>query len=371
MLTHLPPRLVHAGQSLDRALGQRLAAATKPAAPASSGALADLARSRPALVATNALLRQQPLILRRSVKRPRCTTADRSCHVLLASHLRTWRRALLVVQPETVPRWHRQGCRLFWRRNAAAGARRPPLSAATIDLINHMARDNPLWGAERIRGERVNLALPVSKRTVQQCLRDAPRSRPSGPRRATFLRSHAGEIWAGDFPPVTNVLFRPAHAFFLVALASRQVVHVGVTRHPTDAWVAQQLREATPFGLRPRYVIRDNDRKYGLAFARVAAGSQIAVLRAPVRAPRANAACEVFLGSVRRECLDHLLILHAGQLRRALREYCAYFNAARPHQGLGQALPGAPGPTPLTHSAAPIMSIPILGGLHHVYRRAS
>ena len=141
--------------------------------------------------------------------------------------------------------------------------------------------------------------------------------------------------------------------------------------NPTDAWVAQQLREATPSGTAPRYLIRDNDSKFAAQFAQVAAGSRITVLRTPVRAPRANAACERFLGSVRRECLDHLLILNEGQLRRAFREYCAYFNAARPHQGLGQAIPGAPGPALRSRSAAPIVAIPILGGLHHDYRRAS
>jgi hypothetical protein len=150
---------------------------------------------------------------------------------------------------------------------------------------------------------------------------------------------------------------------------------------PCPSWVActmrtSQPRNATRIDLSartaaPTFLIRDNDRKFGAQFAQVAVGSRIAVLRTPVRAPRANAACERFLGSVRRECLDHLLILHAGQLHRALREYGAYFNDARPHQGLGQAIPGAPGPPSLTHSAAPIMSIPILGGLHHDYRRAS
>ncbi len=144
-----------------------------------------------------------------------------------------------------------------------------------------------------------------------------------------------------------------------------------MTRHPTDAWVAQQLCEATPFGAAPRFLIRDNDGKYGVRFDRVAAASGVRVLRTPIRAPRANATCERFLGSVRRECLDHLLILHEGQLRRALREYSEYFNAARPHQGIGQVIPGAPGPAPRSRSAAPIVSIPILGGLHHDYRRAS
>jgi putative transposase len=151
--------------------------------------------------------------------------------------------------------------------------------------------------------------------------------------------------------------FRPLFAFVVVELGSRRVMHVGTTRHPTDVWVAQQLREATPFDERPRFLVRDNDRKYGPAFDkygpafdRVAAGSRITVLRTPIRSPRANATCERFLGSVRRE-------------------YVAYFNQARPHQGRGQAIPS--GPVPLPGSTAPIVAIPVLGGLHHDYRRAA
>jgi transposase InsO family protein len=234
-----------------------------------------------------------------------------------------------------------------------------------------MSRDKPLWGAERIRGELLKLGIRVSKRTIQKYLHQARPPRPTGQTWGTFLRNHAHETWACDFLQVVDLAFRSLFAFFVVDLGSRRVVHVGVTRHPTDAWVAQQLREATPFGAAPRFLIRDNDSKFGAQFAQVAVGSRIAVLRTPVRAPRANAACERFLGSVRRECLDHLLILHEGHLRRALREYCAYFNAARPHQGLGQAIPGAPGPALRLRSAAPIVAIPILGGLHHDYRRAS
>jgi putative transposase len=146
---------------------------------------------------------------------------------------------------------------------------------------------------------------------------------------------------------------------------------VGVTRHPTDAWVAQQLREATPFGTAPRFLIRDNDRKYAAAFARVAAGSRITVLRTPIRAPRANGTCERFLGSVRRECLDHVLVLGERHLRRILRDYVAYFNTARPHQGIGQALPGRRGPAPAADPTVPIVAIPVLGGLHHDYQRAA
>jgi len=145
---------------------------------------------------------------------------------------------------------------------------------------------------------------------------------------------------------------------------------VAATRHPTDAWVAQQLREATPFDQRPLYLIRDNDRKYGAAFAAVAVASGITVLRTPVRAPRANAVCERFLGSVRRECLDHVLILGERYLARMMREYVAYYNRARPHQGLGQVLP-EPSAEESGSRTGPIRARPVLGGLHHTYHRAA
>jgi len=233
-----------------------------------------------------------------------------------------------------------------------------------------MAADNPLWGAERIRGELGKLGIGVAKRTIQTYLRGNRSPRPRGQTWATFLRTHAAGIWACDFLPVTDLLFRPLFAFFVVALARRRVVHVGVTRHPTDAWLAQQLREATSFGQRPQYLIHDNDGKFGAAFARVAAASDIEILRTPRRAPQANAVCERFLGSVRRECLDHLLVLGERHLHRVLREYVAYFNRARPHQALGQALP-EPSPWAEGRRAGPIRAVPVLGGLHHTYQRAA
>ena len=203
-------------------------------------------------------------------------------------------------------------------------------------------------------------------------MRDARPPRPTGQTWATFLRNHAGEIWACDFLPVTDLLFRPVYAFFVIALGSRRVVHVGVTRHPTDAWVAQQLREATPFEQRPRYLVRDNDRKYGQALTRVAAATGITELRTAYRAPRQNATCERFLGSVRRECLDHLLVLGETQLRRVLREYVRYFNDDRPHQGIAQQIPAGSreGATPVAIGGS-VQTIPILGGLHHTYARAA
>ncbi len=259
--------------------------------------------------------------------------------MLLASRLPTWADALVIVQPATVLRWHRQGFRLFWRRKSTPRATTSRIPAETVALIRRMAAENRLWGADRIRGELLKLDVRVSKRTIQKYIGPARPRRPASQRWSAFLRNHADAIWACDFLPVTDLLFRPLYAFFVIALGSRRVVHVGVTRHPTDTWLAQQLREATPFGEHPRFLIRDNDRKYGPRFDRVAAASGIRVLRTPVRAPRANATCERFLGSVRRECLDHLLVLDEAHLRRTLRTYVTYFNESRPYQGLGQAIP--------------------------------
>jgi putative transposase len=235
-----------------------------------------------------------------------------------------------------------------------------------------MATNNRLWGAERIRGELMKLGIHVSKRTIQKYLRHVHPPRPASQTWAMFLRNHAREIWACDFLQVTDIFFRPLFAFFVIELASRRIVHVGVTRSPTDAWVAQQLREATPFGTRPKYLIRDNDGKFGPCFGRIAAGSGIAVLRTPYQAPRANAICERFIASVRRECLDHILLLSTAHLQRVLRDYVAYYNEARPHQGIGQRVPVPPDLRGLSFgNGGRIVATPVLGGLHHAYQRVA
>ncbi len=336
------------------------------------GALADMPKTKRALIVENALLRQQLIVLRRQVRRPALTPAERVQLVLLARLTRTWQSALLIVQPQTLLHWHRQGYRLLWRARSTAARKRPQIAPETVALIQQMARENRLWGAERIRGELLKLGLRVGKRTVQRYMRGVRPPRRSGQTWATFLSTHAHEIWACDFLPVIDVSFRTLDAFFLVELGTRRVVHVGVTRHPTDAWVAQQLREATPFGTAPRFLIRDNDRKYGAQFARVAAASGIEILCTPIAAPRANAIVERFLGSVRRECLDHLLILSERHLVRVLRAYSTYFNTARPHQGLGQALPEpAVAGNSVSAAHASVRTISVLGGLHHDYQRVA
>jgi putative transposase len=241
-----------------------------------------------------------------------------------------------------------------------------------VALIKEMARDNRLWGAERIRGEMLKLGLRVCKRTIQKYMRQVRTAKPRGQNWKTFLDTHAEQIWACDFVAVTDLFFRSLYAFFIIELHSRKVIHIGVTRCPTDAWTAQQLREATAYGEGPKYLIRDNDSKFGVNFARVAKTSNIEILKTPFCAPRANALCERFLGSVRRECLDHLLILHEKQLHRVLNSYVHYFNRARPHQGIKQQIPEQKAdPVPANCAGGKVISFPVLGGLHHDYRRSA
>ena len=336
------------------------------------GMAIDLTKSKSELVAENALLRQQLIILGRQVKRPALKKADRFLLVLLARAARTWKQALFIIQPETLLRWHRQGFRLFWKYKSRSASPKPKVTAETVALIKEMAVQNRLWGAERIRGELLKLGIHVCKRTIQKYMRQVRTTRPRGQNWATFLHNHAGDIWACDFLPVTDLFFRSLFAFFIIELQSRKVIHVGVTRSPSDAWLAQQLREATAYGEGPKYLIHDNDSKFGVNLARVANTSNIEILKTPYQAPRANAICERFLGSVRRECLDHLLILHEKQLQRVLNAYVQYFNQARPHQGIRQQIPESnAGPVPPDHEGGKVLSFPVLGGLHHNYRRSA
>jgi putative transposase len=356
-----------------QSLHHRFLAWTKPATTSLLlGTLTDLAKNKSELVAENALLRQQLIVLRRQVKRPACTSTDRMILVLLARIVRSWKQALIIVQPETLLRWHRQGFKLFWKYTSRAASLTPRLSQETVALIQEMARDNRLWGAERIRGELLKLGIPVCKRTIQKYMRAVRTTRPYGQTWKTFLHTHAQQIWACDFLPVTDLFFRSLFAFFIIELHSRKVIHVGVTRSPTDAWTAQQLREATAYGAGPRYLICDNDSKFGMGFVGLAKTSRIELLKTPYHAPQANAICERFLGSARRECLDHLLILHERQLQRVLNAFVAYFNQARPHQGIRQQIPEPPTkPLPPDPTGGEVLSFPVLGGLHHDYRRSA
>jgi len=315
----------------------------------------------------NALLRQQLIVLKRQTKRPKLTWRDRALFVLLASKLRMWKNALVIVQPDTVLRWHRDLFRRVWKRKSRSKGKRgrPPLTGEIVALIKRLAKENLRWGAERIRGELIKLGIKVSKSAIQKYIRQARGSNSSSQNWATFLRNQASQIWACDFLQTYDIFFRTIFVFVIIELGSRRVVHFRVTRNPTDQWTAQQLREATPFGEKPRFLIRDNDRKYGPSFKRAAKG--IKVLKTPYKAPKANAICERFLGSLRRECLDYVLILSERHLHRVVKEYMAYFNKARPHQGIEQRIPCRPERLETAPVNGKLASRPVLNGLHHDY----
>jgi putative transposase len=338
--------------------------------------IADLNRSKEELIAENIFLRQQLIVLEREVKYPKLTQRDRQILVLLSSRIDAWRDALLVVKPDTLIGWHRQGFKLYWRRRSRSRQGRPPIAAETIALIAEMAVNNRTWRAKRIQGELLKLGIKVSKETVKKYMKRARKGLPSrdhGQSWATFITNHAGETWACDFVQTFDIFFRTIFVYFIVELGSRRIVHYGVTRSPSDFWVAQRVRAATPYDEGPRFLIRDNDSKYGQCFTQVATGRGIEVIRTPVRAPKANAICERFIGSVRRECLDHMEILNERHLYRLIDEYVSYFNHARPHQGLEQHIPEPieEGVNRIRGSDQKIVSYPVLGGLHHDYRRAA
>ena len=208
----------------------------------------------------------------------------------------------------------------------------------------------------------------MCKRTIQKYFLKVRETQSSSQTWATFLKNHVGEIWACDFTVVYDWLFRPWHIFVIMELKTRRIVHSAVTTSPTDEWTAQQLREATPWGQGPKYLLHDRDSKYASHFSAVAAGSGIQELTTPYRAPRANGVCERYMGSLRRECLDHTLVLNSRQLTRVVREYNKYINQERPHQGISQQIPIFYD-KPRENSKGRITSKAILGGLHHSYSR--
>jgi putative transposase len=271
------------------------------------GGLADSLRSRTELIAENALLRQQLIIVQRAVKRPTLRKRDKFLLIVLASKLRSWKQALLIIQPDTLLRWHRELFRWLWRRKSKAKGRRPRLALETVALVVQMVRENGLWGAERLRGELLKLGIRVSKRTIQRYMRTMHSPRPPGQTWATFLHNHAAQIWACNFVQTYDLFFRAIFVFVIIEQHSRRVLHFGVTRVPSEQWVVQQLKEATAFGAAPRYLIRDNDGKYGSRFSLAAKGCGIEELHLPAHSPNLNAICERFIGSLRRECLDHIL----------------------------------------------------------------
>jgi transposase InsO family protein len=282
---------------------------------------------------------------------------------------RVWnqgRSAVVIVKPETVIAWHRRAFRLWWTWKSRHRFGRPTVPADVHNLIRTMSMANPLWGAPRIHGELLKLGIDVSEASVAKYLVRCPR--PPSQSWPTFLTNHIHQIMAADFFVVPTATGRLLFVLVMLAHSRRRVVHVAVTTHPTAAWTAQQLREAFPWGDAPRFLIRDRD----LSFAGVGITAQAMniteVLTAP-RSPWQNGVIERFIGSVRRECLDHVIILNATGLQRILRRYVEYYERSRTHLALDKDAPVSRAASPST--AGRIIAIPQVGGLHHRYERAA
>jgi transposase InsO family protein len=323
--------------------------------------------ARADLVAENLLLRHQLAVLTRPTRRrPRLCARDKLVWLLARLARHDWRQHLVLVRPETVIRWHGRGWRLFWRWRSRGPPGRPRVSAEVRDLIARMARENPRWGAERIRGELLKLGISVSKASIQRYRRRGP-AHPPSPTWRTFLRNHRPSLWAADLLTVQTLTFKTLHVLLFVSHARRELVHLNVTASPTAAWTWHQLVAATPWGRAPRYLVRDRDAVHGHDFAPRARGLGIETVPTPIWAPWANAIAERLVGTLRRECLDHLVIVNEAHLRAVLAEFVRYYNAERPHRTLNLETP-----MPVARArAGPVRSRPVLGGLHHVYERAA
>ncbi len=326
-------------------------------------------RTRAALQAEILALRHQLLVLRRSSRghRLRLGTADRLLWVCLSRCWSGWRSALVIVNPETVIAWHRNGFRSCWRWKSRHRLGRPSVSREVIDLIRKMSLANPRWGAPGIHGELLKLGFELSQATVAKYL--AHRRQPPSQTWRTFLKNHAKDIVAADFFVVPTVFFQILFVFVILSHDRRRVVHFGVTTYPTAEWTARQLLEACPWDSAPRYLLRDRDGSYGEKFCEAANWLGIReVLTAP-QSPWQNAYVERLIGSIRRECLDHVIVLNEAGLRRILGSYFDYYERSRTHLSLGKDAPI----TRPTQSAAmgQVAEIPQVGGLHHRYERVA
>ena len=326
-----------------------------------------IAKSRRNLLFENIALRHQLLVLSRKTKPTRFTPVDRALWVWLSLAWNRWTSVLRLFQPDTVVRWHRQGFRLFWRWKSRTGKPgRKRIAAETVDLIRQMSRANPLWGAPRIHGELLKLGIGVAQRTVAKYMVSHPR-RSTSQMWTSFLRNHLGQMVSVDFFMVPTLRFHVLYVFLVLSHSRREVLHFNVTDTPSARWTAQQLREAFAFSSPPKYLMRDRDSIYGLEFQRVAQTLELEELRIAPRSPWQSPYVERLIGSVRRECLDHVIVLSRSHLYHLLQKYFAYYHDWRTHLGLDKDAPEGRRVESLEEGR--IVAFPEVGGLHHHYER--
>jgi putative transposase len=318
------------------------------------------------LALENLALRQQLAVYKRAIMRPPLRRTDRLFWIGLARIFTGWRQALVIVTPATVLQWQRRRFRKYWTRlSRRASGGRPQVHPKIQALIIRMATANPLWGAPRIHGELLTLGINVAERTVSRLM---PKRRPQPSQTwRTFLANHVRDLVSPDFFTVPTARLRVLFVLIVLAHHRRRVIHFNVTEHPTAHWTAQQIVDAFPDDGAPLYLLRDRDGVYGHLFQQRVKGMGIAELLTAPQSPWQNPFAERLIGSVRRECLNHILVLNERHLRRILIRYFAYYHRARTHLSLDKDAPDVrPAQLP---AAGPIVEIPEVGGLHHRYVR--
>ena len=321
-------------------------------------------KSRRRLEIENLYLRHQlNIAVRRTPRRLRLRGTDRALLVWMTGLWPNLLNLSCVVRPDTILRWHRAGFRAYWRWKSRGQPGRPKIGRELRELIRQMSKENRLWGAPRIHGELLKLGFEIAESTVSKYM-FRHRGPPSQTWR-TFLRNHADSIAAIDLCVVQTVTFDRLFAFIVVGHGRRQLLWFAVTRHPTAEWLAQQIVEAFPWDTAPTYLIRDNDGAYGRTFTTRLRAMGIRDRPISPRSPWQNAYVERLIGTLRRECLDHVLIFGERHLRQVLKSYSLYYNESRTHLGLRK---DTPLPRAIQRSGA-IVTVPILSGLHHRYAR--
>ena len=323
-------------------------------------------RTRRALVLENLALRHQLAVLQRTAPRPRLRTADRLLWVLLSRLWNGWTDAVSIVQPATVIRWQRTGFKLVWTwKSRRHGPGRPAVALEVRALIRRMSTANPIWGAPRIHGELQKLGVEISQATVSKYM--ARHRRPPSQTWRTFLDNHLRSLVAVDFFTVPTVTCKVLFVFVVLAHERRRVVHFNVSASPTAYWTGQQLVEAFPWETAPRYLLRDRDGLYGAEFSSRVQSMGICDVKTAPRSPWQNPYVERLIGTLRRECLDHIVVLNETHLRRLLSHYLLYYHRARTHLALDK---DAPEPRPVERlDQSRIVETPMVGGLHHRYTR--
>jgi len=329
--------------------------------------LRSFVRSRHDLGVEIVALRHQLVVLKRRTKRARLQRSNRVFWILLRHFWPHWAKSLLIVKPETVVGWHREGFRLYWRfRSRSKTIGRPTTSGDIRTIIHTMAHENSTWGAPRIHGELLKLGVHVSERTVSRYLSRLRRNGNAGQRWRTFLKNHQEVIAGMDFLTVITANFRILYCLLLIRHDRREILHFNSTQHPTSEWIVQQLREAFPDRTDNQYLIFDRDAKFGAAVLDFLDSCGISPARTSYRSPWQNGVAERWVRSFRNEVLDHVIVLDESHLRRLAQDYLRYYHQDRTHDGLNKNTP-AKRPTLRRNAGERLQSMPRLGGLHHRY----